>query len=84
MAGRPYRASRFAAQLRRFLFRKHLGLIRPQDYTREDNNRLPVGMGGPKPSQTLWQTPSASCGGRPLTPTPRRSPRFSTLCLSMV
>jgi phospholipase D1/2 len=47
MAGQPYRAARFAAQLRRFIFRKHLGLIRPQDCTQEDVNRLPVGMGGP-------------------------------------
>jgi phospholipase D1/2 len=47
MAGQPYRAARFAAQLRRFIFRKHLGLLRPQDCTREDVNRLPVGMGGP-------------------------------------
>ncbi|RXK34159.1 hypothetical protein BBD39_06110 [Arsenophonus endosymbiont of Bemisia tabaci Asia II 3] len=47
MAGRPTTVSRFATQLRRFIFRKHLGLLRPQDCTREDNNRLPVGFGGP-------------------------------------
>lgn len=47
MAGRPWRATRFASALRRFLFRKHLGLIRPEDYTRESNDRLPVGFGGP-------------------------------------
>ncbi|KAL1589914.1 hypothetical protein WHR41_01104 [Cladosporium halotolerans] len=47
MAGAPWRAARFAAQLRRFIFRKHLGLLRPQDCEREDANRLPVGQGGP-------------------------------------
>lgn len=43
MAGRPYRATRFAASLRRHLFRKHLGLVRPQDYTSPDNNYHPIG-----------------------------------------
>ena len=51
MDGRPYQASRFAAQLRRFIFRKHLGLLRPQDCTREDMNRLPVYAG---PNEYDW------------------------------
>jgi phospholipase D1/2 len=33
MDGRPYRAARFAASLRRRLFREHLGLIPPQNVT---------------------------------------------------
>jgi phospholipase D1/2 len=33
MDGRPYRAARFAASLRRRLFREHLGLIPPQNAT---------------------------------------------------
>lgn len=43
MAGRPWRATRFAASLRRQLFRKHLGLIPPQNYTRPDRNFMPIG-----------------------------------------
>lgn len=46
MNGRPWQASRFAATLRRQLFRKHLGLIPAQDMTRPDANFQPVGMGG--------------------------------------
>jgi len=37
--------------LRRFIFRKHLGLLRPQDCTREDMNRLPVYDG---PNEYDW------------------------------
>jgi phospholipase D1/2 len=51
MNGEPYQASRFAAQLRRFIFRKHLGLLRPQDCTREDMNRRPVYDG---PNEYDW------------------------------
>ncbi|KAF8884660.1 hypothetical protein BD779DRAFT_1536317 [Infundibulicybe gibba] len=36
MNGRPFMASRFAASLRRKLFREHLGLIRPQIPRKED------------------------------------------------
>lgn len=42
MAGRPWQASRFAASLRRQLFRKHLGLIPPQDMRRPNGNFEPV------------------------------------------
>lgn len=44
MDGRPYRASKFAASLRREIFRKHLGLIRPQAYDRPDQNFEPIGV----------------------------------------
>ncbi|KAI0160996.1 phospholipase D/nuclease [Hypoxylon sp. FL1284] len=42
MGGRPYTASRFAASLRRQLFRKHLGLLRDQPCDRPDANWTPV------------------------------------------
>lgn len=44
MDGQPYRASKFAASLRREIFRKHLGLIRPQVYDRPDQNFEPIGV----------------------------------------
>ena len=43
MAGKPWRASKFAAALRRQIFRKHLGLIPPQDISKPDANYFPVG-----------------------------------------
>ncbi|GAB1741260.1 hypothetical protein NU219Hw_g6501t1 [Hortaea werneckii] len=43
MAGRPWRATKFAASLRRQIFRKHLGLIEPQNMERPDANYHPVG-----------------------------------------
>ena len=45
MNGRPWKASRFAASLRRTLFRKHLGLLKPQDFENPTNNFFPVSMG---------------------------------------
>ena len=44
MDGQPYRASKFAATLRRQLFRKHLGLLKPQNMERPDQNYAPAGM----------------------------------------
>lgn len=44
MNGRPWRASKFAATLRRQLFRKHLGLLRPQDMERPNANYEPIGV----------------------------------------
>ncbi|KAL8832518.1 MAG: hypothetical protein Q9170_004852 [Blastenia crenularia] len=44
MNGRPWRATKFAATLRRQLFRKHLGLLRPQDIERPDANCEPIGI----------------------------------------
>lgn len=42
MDGKPYQASRYAASLRRQLFRKHLGLLPHQDYTKPDANFMPI------------------------------------------
>ncbi|KAI9737323.1 MAG: hypothetical protein M1835_003274, partial [Candelina submexicana] len=44
MNGRPYQASKFAATLRRQLFRKHLGLLKAQDMERADANSEPIGV----------------------------------------
>ncbi|KAJ4376274.1 hypothetical protein N0V83_001557 [Neocucurbitaria cava] len=44
MDGRPWRASKFASSLRREIFRKHLGLLKPQDMERPDPNYQPVGI----------------------------------------
>jgi phospholipase D1/2 len=42
MNGQPYIASKFAASLRRQIFRKHLGLLKPQNYEIPDANYEPV------------------------------------------
>lgn len=44
MDGKSHRAARFAATLRRQLFRKHLGLIVPQNMERPDQNFEPIGV----------------------------------------
>ena len=44
MNGQPWQATKYAATLRRQLFRKHLGLLRPQDMARPDQNFEPVGI----------------------------------------
>lgn len=44
MDGHPYRASRFAATLRRQLFRKHLGLLPSQDMEHPTQNFEPIGV----------------------------------------
>jgi phospholipase D1/2 len=44
MDGRPWQASKFAASLRREIFRKHLGLLKPQDMERPDENFQPIGV----------------------------------------
>ena len=44
MNGRPYRAAKFAGTLRRQLFRKHLGLLKPQNMERPDQNFEPIGV----------------------------------------
>jgi phospholipase D1/2 len=53
MGGRPWKASVFAASLRRQIFRKHLGLLPWQDMQRPDNNFAPVGV----PNQYDWGSP---------------------------
>lgn len=50
MNGQPWKASKFAASLRRYLFRKHLGLVRPQDPAIPDANYEPVGT----PNEYDW------------------------------
>ena len=44
MDGQPYRAARFAATLRRQLFRKHLGLLKPQNMEQPNQNFEPIGV----------------------------------------
>lgn len=44
MNGRPWRAAKFATSLRREIFRKHLGLLKPQDISRPDQNFEPIGI----------------------------------------
>jgi phospholipase D1/2 len=45
MSGQPWTASRFAAGLRRQIFRKHLGLLKPQNYEVPDQNFHPITEG---------------------------------------
>lgn len=42
MNGEPFTASKFAASLRRQLFRKHLGLLPHQDFTQPTENFMPI------------------------------------------
>jgi phospholipase D1/2 len=44
MDGRQWRASKFAASLRRQIFRKHLGLLKAQIMDRPDQNFEPIGV----------------------------------------
>ena len=44
MNGQPWQTSKFAATLRRQLFRKHLGLIPPQNMERPNENFEPIGI----------------------------------------
>jgi phospholipase D1/2 len=46
MNGRAHNVCPFAASLRRFIFRKHLGLVAPQDPQRPDDSFYPVGTAG--------------------------------------
>lgn len=45
MAGQPFTASRFAASLRRTIFRKHIGLLKPQNYAVQDTSYEPITSG---------------------------------------
>ena len=65
MAGRPWQASKFAASLRRQLFRKHLGLLRPQDMLRPDANFEPVHVA----NEYDWGTPEDNLVTDPLSDT---------------
>ena len=42
MNGQPYQASKFAATLRRYLFRKHMGHLAPQDMRKPDSHFSPA------------------------------------------
>jgi phospholipase D1/2 len=64
MAGRPWKATVYASTLRRQIFRKHLGLLQPQDYQREDANSTPVGQ----PNHYDWNSPSDHAVADPLSP----------------
>jgi phospholipase D1/2 len=65
MNGKPWTASRFGASLRRQLFRKHLGLLPPQDYERPDANSEPVGV----PNQFDFDAPESQIVADPLADT---------------
>lgn len=65
MGGKAFQASAFASSLRRQLFRKHLGLIKPQDMTRPDANFEPVGV----PNAYDWASPEDLVVSDPLSPT---------------
>lgn len=62
MGGQPYQASHFAASLRRQLFRKHLGLVAPQNIERPDANYEPVGV----PNAYDWGSPEDNLVADPL------------------
>lgn len=53
MNGRPYQASRFAASLRRQLFRKHLGLLPHQEPDRPTGNSFPINR---EPQEYDWDS----------------------------
>ncbi|KAG0158289.1 hypothetical protein PDIDSM_5802 [Penicillium digitatum] len=65
MDGKPWTASHFASSLRRQLFRKHLGLLPPQDYQRPDANFEPVGV----PNHFDFDCPESKVVADPLSDT---------------
>ncbi|KAB8077009.1 hypothetical protein BDV29DRAFT_70759 [Aspergillus leporis] len=65
MDGKPWTASRFAASLRRQLFRKHLGLLPPQDPQRPDANFEVVGV----PNEFDFDAPESRLVADPLADT---------------
>jgi len=65
MNGAEWTASAFAASLRRQLFRKHLGLIPPQDCTQPDANFMPVGQ---DPNAYDWGSEADRAVADPLSP----------------
>lgn len=62
MNGKPWTASRFAASLRRQLFRKHLGLLPPQDPQCPDANYEPIGV----PNNVDFDSPESQLVADPL------------------
>ncbi|KAK5010368.1 hypothetical protein LTR28_010314 [Elasticomyces elasticus] len=65
MAGRAWKASRFATSLRRQLFRKHLGLLPSQDPSRPDANFEPAGT---TPNAYDWGSREDLAVADPLSP----------------
>lgn len=65
MNGEPYTASKFAASLRRHIFRKHLGLLSDQRWDRPDENWNPVNI---SPNVYDWDSPSDHLVTDPLHP----------------
>lgn len=55
MGGQPWTASKFAASLRRQLFRKHLGLLPDQRWDQPDDNFQPVSKA---PNAYDWDSPA--------------------------
>lgn len=66
MNGLPWKSARFAASLRRTLARKHLGLLKPQNYEMPDANFEPVGVSA---NQYDWDSPEDALVADPLAPT---------------
>ena len=64
MAGAPWKAKHFAAGLRRQIFRKHIGLLAPQDCEKIDGNMLPVGA----PNDYDWGSREDHAVADPLAP----------------
>jgi phospholipase D1/2 len=65
MGGQPWKATKFAASLRRQIFRKHLGLIPPQDMQRPDQSFTPVGR---DPNLYDWGSKEDHAVADPLAP----------------
>lgn len=65
MNGKPWMASRFASSLRRELFRKHLGLVAPQDFQQANASFEPVGVS----SQVDLDSPESQVVADPLSDT---------------
>lgn len=55
MNGKPYKASKFATSLRRFIFRKHTGLLPDQRWDKPDDNWHPVDQ---CPNSYDWGSPA--------------------------
>jgi phospholipase D1/2 len=53
MNGRPYKASKFAASLRRYIFRKHLGLLPDQRWDKPDSNWTSIDR---EPNEYDWDS----------------------------
>lgn len=64
--GEPYHVSKFATQLRRQLFRKHLGMIPPQDPRDLGVNGQPLSAG---PNAYDWDSEADMLVADPLSPT---------------